>query len=49
MKCTYECVHLFIATEDHSKEDVYQIPAQRSLYSPHAVRVRLGKWTVHKI
>lgn len=44
--CTY---NVYICTENHSEEDMYQIPAQRSLYSPHAFRLRLGKRTLHQI
>lgn len=39
----------FFPTEDHSEEDVHQIPAERSLYPPHALWLRLGKWAVHQI
>lgn len=44
------CIYNVITcTENHSEEDVYQIPAQRSLYSPHALWLRLGKRTFHQI
>lgn len=41
--------HLFVCTENHCKEDMHQIPPQRSLYSPDALRLRLGKRTLHQI
>lgn len=43
------CVHVFVCTEDHCKEDVHQIPPQRSLYPPDALRLRLGKRPLHQI
>lgn len=45
--CADSCSSM--CTEDHGEEDVYQIPAQCSLYPPHALRLRLGKWTLHQI
>lgn len=41
--------NVFICTENHREEDVHQVPAQRSLYSPHALRLRLGERTLHQI
>lgn len=41
--------HLFVRAEDHCKEDVHQIPPQRSLHSPDALRLRLGERTLHQI
>lgn len=42
-------VHVIACTENHGEEDVHQIPAQRPLYSPHALRLRLGKRSLHQI
>lgn len=47
--CTYYCVCYFYCTEDHSEEDMYKILAQCSLYPPHALWLRLGKWTLYQI
>lgn len=44
-----QCGFAFSCTEDHSEEDLHQIPAQRSLYSPHALRLWLGKRTLDQI
>lgn len=41
------CGHSFDCTENHCKEDMHQIPPQRSLHSPDALRLRLGKRTLH--
>lgn len=46
---TNQCLCLCICTEDHGEEDMHQIPAQRSLYSPHALWLWLGKWALHQI
>lgn len=42
-------VSVCVCTEDHSEEDMYQIPAQCSLYSSYALWLRLGKRTVYQI
>lgn len=43
--CVKECV----CTEDHSEADVHQVAAQRPLYPPHALRLRLGERALHQI
>lgn len=50
LMCAWEYVCVCSSSlEDYSEENMHQISAQCSLYSPHALRLRLGKWTLHKI
>lgn len=38
-----------VSPENHSEEDVHQIPAHRPLHPPHALRFRLGERPLHQI